>query len=166
MAEFRHSSNAKNRKDDMETSAMSHDSNPQAPPNAQQDSVARLVADLSRYALVRTAFSSERSLMAWIRSFVSLYTLGFSLATFTDHLQKRSGSSGFASGTRRLSLLLICLGLASLAFAVVAHVSRLRKMTELGLPKIARSSLPITASTLLLGIGLITLINLVLKWFL
>jgi putative membrane protein len=151
------------RQDVVEIITMSRKRNPQIRMEEEREGT-NIVRDLARFALVRTAFSSERSLMAWIRTSVSLYTFGFSIATFAGHLQQRSESAWFLPNVRRLSLVFICLGILSLMLAAVEHVSRLRRMKELGLPRISRNSLPMVASVLLLAIGLVTLIGVVLKW--
>ncbi len=143
---------------------MGQENNSQTQPNEERDQAASIVGDLAKFALVRTAFSSERSLMAWIRTSVSLYTFGFSIATFADYLQRRSEGVRFLPNIRRVSYILICLGILSLMLAAIEHASRLRRMKELGLPNISRSSLPMVASVLLLAIGLVTLIGIVLKW--
>lgn len=46
---------------------------------------AELTRKLSVLALVRTAYSSERVVMAWMRTSVSLYTFGFSITKFMDY---------------------------------------------------------------------------------
>ena len=143
---------------------MSPERDPQTSLDDERDEAASIVRDLARFALVRTAFSSERSLMAWIRTSVALYAFGFSIATFADYLQQRSESASFLPSMHRLSLIFICLGILSLMLAAIEHASRLRRMKELGLPDISRSSLPMVASVLLLVIGLVTLTGVVLNW--
>ena len=152
------------RQEVVEITIMSPERDPQTSLDGERDEAASIVRDLARFALVRTALSSERSLMAWIRTSVSLYTFGFSIATFAGYLQGRSGSVQLLPSIRRLSLVFICLGILSLMLAAIEHVSRLRRMKELGLPDISRNSLPMVASMLLLGIGLITLAGVVLNW--
>ncbi len=133
------------------------------PADEKREEAASVVADLAKFALVRTALSSERSLMAWIRTAVSMYAFGFSVATFADHIQRRPDSAWFLPSIRWLSVVFICLGILPLMLAVIEHMSRLRRMKELGLPAVSRMSLPMVASMLLLVIGLVTLIVIVLN---
>jgi putative membrane protein len=114
---------------------------------------------LNNLALVRTAFSSERSLMAWIRTSVSLYTFGFSLIKFFDYLEAEEMGTQLPEGPRRLGLALVCLGIMVLLPASVEHVRRMKKMKKLGLPKISKIYLPFTAAITLVLIGLTVLIS-------
>jgi putative membrane protein len=114
---------------------------------------------LETFAMVRTAFSSERSLMAWMRTSVSLFTFGFSITKFFDYLGQKQGSAQFSEGPSRLGLALICMGILLLSLGVIAHVRRLRRGKELGLPTISRFSLPIGAAVAILAVGIVTLIG-------
>jgi len=115
---------------------------------------------LSVLALIRTAYTSERSLMAWIRTSVSLYTFGFSISTFIDYLIRQGGGIQVSPGLRRLGIVLIAMGIVALAFAMIEHSRRIRRMRRLGLPSTSRWSLPLAAATALQLIGLVTLIAL------
>ena len=124
-----------------------------------------ITRDLSIFALIRTAFSSERSLMSWIRTSVSLYSFGFTITKFVDYLEHQGEGSQFSEGPRRLGLALICMGLLVLVLAVVEHMRRLVRMTQLGLPPISRFPLPVVASVALFAIGVATLIGIARNWF-
>ena len=61
---------------------------PQTPlPSAQSALGIAIREELERLAVVRTAYSSERSLKAWMRTAVSLYTFGFAIAKFFDYVE-------------------------------------------------------------------------------
>jgi uncharacterized membrane protein YidH (DUF202 family) len=115
-------------------------------------------------ALVRTAFSAERSLMAWIRTSVSLYTFGFSLIKFMGYLEAAEIGTQLSEGPRRLGLALVCLGIMVLLPAVVEHVRRMKKMKTLGLPKISKIYLPLIAAIALVLIGLTVFISTTFNW--
>ena len=138
---------------------MSQKNNTQAVPENKDKEAARLIQKLGTYALVRTAFSSERSLMAWMRTSVSLYTFGFSITRFLDHLEQQQEGTQFSAGLQRLGLALICVGIIGLLLAAVGHFQRLAKMKRLGLPTISLFSLPIGATVMLLAIGFAVLIS-------
>jgi putative membrane protein len=114
---------------------------------------------LETFAMVRTAFSSERALMAWMRTSVSLFTFGFTITKFFDYLRQKQGGAQFSEGLHRLGLALICLGILVLMLGVIAHILRIKRGKELGLPTISKFSLPIGAAVALLVIGIVTLIG-------
>jgi len=110
-------------------------------------------------ALIRTAHASERALMAWIRTAVSLYTFGFSITKFIDYLELKEAGIDLPVGFRRLGLALITMGMVALALAIVEHLKRVKRMRQLGLPPTSRYALPVGAATALLLTGIMTLIG-------
>jgi putative membrane protein len=114
---------------------------------------------LSVLALIRTAFSSERSLMAWIRTSASLYTFGFSISKFIDYLELQEKGIQFSGGFRRVGLVLIVMGIVALVFAMFEHLRRIQRMRQLGLPSTSRSVLPAAAASALLMTGIVALIG-------
>jgi putative membrane protein len=117
------------------------------------------IRSLSILALIRTVYSSERSLMSWIRTSASLYTFGFSISTFIDYLELQEEGIQYSVGFRRMGLILIAMGVVALVFAMVEHLKRIQRMRQLGLPSTSRSSLPVAAATALLLTGIVTLIG-------
>lgn len=118
---------------------------------------------LGIWALLRTAFSSERALLAWIRTSVSLYTFGFTITKFMDYLEVQKVTENFIPGLRLLGVILICLGILSLLPAAAEHLRKLRRMKELGLPTISQFILSITTAAALFAIGVVVLVGVVLK---
>ena len=143
---------------------MNQEAKTQEVPNAERLSAAEQVKVLSVFALVRTAFSSERALMAWMRTSVSLYSFGFTITKFVDYLERQGEGGQFSEGPRRLGLALICMGILVLVLAVAEHLRRLAKMTRLGLPPISRFPLPVAAAAALFVIGTATLIGIACNW--
>jgi putative membrane protein len=109
-------------------------------------------------ALVRTAFSSEQSLMSWIRTSVSLFTFGFSISQFFYFLEQQKEGIQLSSGPRMMGITLICVGIIVLLFAMVEHVHRLKMMQKKGLPRISQYLLPLGSALALLAIGIAALI--------
>ena len=120
-----------------------------------------LIETLSVLALVRTAYSSERALMSWIRTSISLYTFGFSISKFIDYLELQEQGSQFSLGMHRLGLLLITMGIGAVVLGMVGHRKRVRRMEQLGLPTSSRFSVSIGACSALLVIGITALIAIV-----
>ena len=143
---------------------MAQENNTQAQQNDEQAEAARQIRTLGVYALVRTALSSERSLMAWIRTSTSLYAFGFSITKFIDYLGAQRDVTVSSTGLYRLGFAIICIGLLGLVLAAVGHMKRLKKMKRLGLPKVSLISLPVVATIALLLIGIATLLSIGLNW--
>ncbi len=143
---------------------MAQENNTQAQRDDEQTEAARIVRKLGIYALVRTSLSSERSLMAWIRTSTSLYAFGFSITKFLDYLGKQQEGTGPSQGLYRLGFAIICIGLLGLVLAAVGHMQRLKKMKRLGLPKVSLISLPVVATIALLLIGIAALLSIGLNW--
>jgi putative membrane protein len=114
-------------------------------------------------ALVRTALSSEQTLMSWVRTSLSLSTFGFAIAKFFQYLVGQ-GNTPTAAAPRRMGLALILLGVAVLTAAVIEHLWRIRGLKEQGLPADASSFLPIGSAGAMIAIGLVALVSVFLRW--
>jgi putative membrane protein len=113
-------------------------------------------------ALVRTVFSSEQTLMSWMRTSVSLFTFGFALSQFFQFLgEQHVGES--AAGPRRLAIVLISVGVLTLGAAMAEHVYRLRTLEQQGLQQMKRYLLPLGSATVLLIIGCAALVVVIFK---
>jgi putative membrane protein len=121
-------------------------------------------AFLGRAALVRTAFASEQSLLAWIRTSVSLFSCGFALSKFFSYLAGQQEGLHSSEGPHRLGVALACAGVLVLVLAVIEHAQRLRRMGELGLPTVSWCSLPISMAVGVFAIGVAVLAGFVLRW--
>ena len=139
----------------------------QSPPRDEHSETPETPRDLRLpAALVRTALSSEQTLMSWVRTSLSLFTFGFSITQFFYYLEQQQQDSHFSAGPRRLGISLIGVGILVLVLAVVEHVQRLRKMREQGLPPDSGSFLPIGSAVAILAIGIVALVSVFLKWHL
>ena len=125
---------------------------------------AEIMGILSALALIRTAFSSQRSLMSWMRTSVSLYTFGFSITKFTEYLEREAQGAEFSGSPRSLGLLLIAMGMVATVLAAYEHSKRIRRMKQLGLSDASRWYLPTVAALALFMIGLVTLVGIALNW--
>ena len=144
---------------------MSEEEKPQPTVTKKKKKAAKVPTDLRlRGALVRTAFSSEQTLMSWVRTSVSLFTFGFSITQFFHYLDEQQGGTPLSTGPRRLGLTLICLGILALALSMVEHIQRLRKMQEQGMPRISQYLLPIASAGAFLLIGIGALISVLFNW--
>ncbi len=72
-------------------------------------------------ALVRTVLAIDRSLMAWVRTALSLIGFGFSIFTFLHSLVSNGSLVLRESGPRNAGLILIGLGTLSLSFGMIEY---------------------------------------------
>jgi len=107
-------------------------------------------------ALVRTALSSEQSLMSWIRTSISLYTFGISITKFFQYLAEEGGSD-LSAGPRRLGFGLICVGMLAMALGLIEYVRWDRSLKAQGLPKSSLTRYPVYSAIALLVIGVAAL---------
>ena len=141
----------------------SENEKPQATLNGVKTAEESITEELETLAIVRTKLSSERSLMSWMRTSVSLFTFGFSIIKFFDYLKQQQQGDQIPDGAYWMGITLICVGIMILAPAVIQHVQRLRRAKKFGMPIFSRFSLPIGAATMLFLIGVTTLIAIVLR---
>jgi putative membrane protein len=69
--------------------------------------------------VIRTALAADRTLMAWIRTALSMISFGFTIYKFMHALSPKE-----SEGPRRLGILLAAMGTTSLAAGLV-HYSKL-----------------------------------------
>jgi inner membrane protein YidH len=117
-----------------------------------------------RAAFVRTAMSSEQSLMSWIRTSVSLYTFGFAIAQFFYYMAGQQESAQLSAGPRILGLALVATGLLAILLGTIEHVLRIRSLREAGLPTNVRFLLPLGSAAAFLLIGIAVLVAISLNW--
>jgi inner membrane protein YidH len=106
--------------------------------------------------LRRTIFASERTLMAWIRTSLSMIGFGFTIYKFFEYLPKdlASGKVRRPEAPRNLAMTLIALGILVLVGAVWQHWHFLK---EEGVTSHAKGfrSLSIVVAILIAMIGVI-----------
>jgi putative membrane protein len=71
-------------------------------------------------ALARTHAANERTLMAWIRTGISLITFGFTIYKFFN-LELKGAQSTSWIGPRGFGTAMILIGLVSLVLGIVSH---------------------------------------------
>lgn len=77
----------------------------------------------------RTRMAAERTLMAWVRTALSMISFGFTIYKFLQAMQEQSRLSVLNSNTpRNVGLALIGIGTFALIVACIQHVKYLRKL--------------------------------------
>src|SRR5262245_27203609 len=84
-------------------------------------------------AIERTRIAHERTLMAWIRTSMSMVTFGFTISELFGYLGEITGKSLIGgAGPRIFGLGLIILGTVALIGAAIQHTLSLRQLVEPG----------------------------------
>jgi putative membrane protein len=75
---------------------------------------------------MRNRLAADRTLMAWIRTALSMITFGFTIYKFLEYVREREGTGIRVEGPRNLGLSLILLGTGGLVAASIQHWKLLR----------------------------------------
>ena len=116
------------------------------------------------WAALRTRFGSERTLMAAIRTSLSLIGFGFTIYTFFESIRKATGDAGPVRvySPRRLGLTLVSLGIFVMISFAVQHwlfLKKLQKESDLGFPW----SMSLTAAGGLALTGIIVFVTILMR---
>jgi len=95
-------------------------------------------------ALERTRIAYERTMMSWVRTATSLITFGFSVYKFFQLEMAGKDFRPSQIGSREFALIMIGIGLLSLAIGTIEHRRDLRKLKE-EYPGMPRSGTRITS---------------------
>ena len=133
------------------------------PPDRQTS--AKHLDEGTSLALKRTVFAADRTLMAWIRTTLSMISFGFTMVKLFEYLEKSRGAPTvglfgrtWSPGMVRLAMMTI--GTGSLVLAVIQHWKALEEFRAEGLEK--KWSLSLLVATLVSLLGLFALMTLVL----
>lgn len=120
------------------------------------------VAAESHFAWLRTRLAVERTILAWVRTAVSLIAFGFTIVQFFErvHDMPGSGPATFPHAPRYLGLALIFCGIASLVVAMWEYRWTIKYLWSgdfapiAGMAKEARKSPVIMVALVLLLVGI------------
>lgn len=107
----------------------------------------------------RTHISFERTLMAWIRTALSL--IGFGIGIF--EVAEKTGGEGVFRSSKLVGLLFVLLGVASVLFAIKENKVGHEQLTNPDFKYEKKSSLGVKVAYALVLIGLISFIHIILK---
>ena len=120
------------------------------------DVLAQKRTDLSA---LRTIMAADRSLMAWLRTGLSLIGFGFTIYKFLEYFAEQGTRITFReTGPRDIGLFLIGLGTLSLIFAVIDYWKSLKKLSKEFDSSPWRTPLFAASGVALLGLFLILLV--------
>lgn len=116
----------------------------------------------TQLALQRSFLAAERTLMAWIRTSISMIGFGFTLAKLFQSLAASNvlirGPAGNVWTAEGVGLVLISLGTVALILAVFDHLREIKQLRAMGLA--GRFSLTIAVASVLAILGVMALLSL------
>ena len=122
----------------------------------------KIIAELGlsdTLAVQRTRMASERTLMGWIRTAISMITFGFTMSRALQFAVQEGALKGIrARSPEDVALILIVLGTASLGFASYQHWTFVRGLPSGGAEP-TRPDLTFTMACLVFVLGLLILVN-------
>ncbi len=109
----------------------------------------------------RTRLAADRTLMAWIRTSVSMISFGFSIYKFFQYLLESDLAGGRLQhyAPRNFGVALVSLGMVLLAMAIAEYLLFQRNLSR-GTGQKYPISTTLIAALLLTAIGILVLINL------
>ena len=112
-------------------------------------------------AVRRTRMASERTLMAWIRTAISMISFGFTIYKFLQYMVEQGALVRIQpQGPRNLGMTLITLGTLALLFAAIQHWRYVGGLlAEAGERR--RWDLALTMAALIVLMGLHVLVNVI-----
>jgi putative membrane protein len=114
-------------------------------------------------AMDRSRMASERTLMAWLRTSLSMISFGFTIFKFLEALQQQAAIKALRPNSpRNVGLTLIAIGTVALILAGVQHRRYLRALgTDETRPGL---DLPLLVSGLVALLGLLMFASVVFSW--
>jgi len=120
----------------------------------------------TQLALRRSFLAAERTLMAWIRTSISMIGFGFTLAKLFQSLSRSNvlirGPAGRVWTAEGVGMLLISLGAFALVVAVFDHRRELKQLQSAGFKP--RFSLTMAVASVLAILGVMALLTLVVNF--
>jgi putative membrane protein len=129
------------------------------------------VAAESHFAWVRTRLAVERTILAWIRTAVSLIAFGFTIVQFFERVQDMPGAgpATFPNAPRYLGLALILAGIGALIVSMWEYRWTIKYLWSgdyaqiAGLTKEGRNSPVIAVALVLLLVGIFAFFSVFLR---
>ncbi len=129
------------------------------------------IAAESHFAWLRTRLAVERTILAWVRTAVSLIAFGFTIVQFFERLQEMPGTgpAQFPHAPRYLGLALILCGIVSLVIAMweyrwtVGYLWSRDYAPIAGMTKEGRNSPVIAVAAVLMLVGIFAFFSVLLR---
>jgi len=86
-----------------------------------------------RLAIERTILAADRTMLAWVRTAVSLITFGFTIFKILQYLQEKAAVTIVKAGTpRNLGIFMILVGIVPLLMAMIQYRHTLKRLQAKG----------------------------------
>jgi len=86
-----------------------------------------------RLAIERTILAADRTMLAWVRTAVSLITFGFTIFKILQYLQEKVAVTIVRAGTpRNLGIFMILVGIVPLLIAMIQYRHTLKRLQAKG----------------------------------
>ena len=105
----------------------------------------------------RNRDAAERTLMAWVRTSLSLISFGFGLDKIVGAIDRVSGTTGPRSGVVAVAVAFIFTGILSLAVATQQHLRELRRLSRADYVYVESPRLAAATATLISLIGVMAM---------
>jgi putative membrane protein len=105
----------------------------------------------------RNRDAAERTLMAWIRTCLSLISFGFGLDKIVAAIDRATGSAGPRSGVIAVALAFVFTGILSMAVATVEHLRELKRLRRDDFVYVETPRLAAATATLITLIGVMAM---------
>jgi putative membrane protein len=119
--------------------------------------VAEPVNLTNELARQRNRDAAERTLMAWVRTSLSLISFGFGLDKIVAAIDRVGGSPGPRPGVVAVALAFIFTGILSLAAATWQHLRELRRLSRADYVYVESPRLAAATATLITLIGVMAM---------
>ncbi|WP_199553792.1 YidH family protein [Sandaracinobacteroides hominis] len=103
---------------------------------------------------LRTVMAADRTLMAWIRTALSMFSFGFTIYKVLDTMAE-SGAIADSAAPRQIGMFLAVLGTVSMLFGTIGYWATLREMQMSEQFRIGRPVLIMALIMIVTGLGLI-----------
>ena len=108
-----------------------------------------------KLALQRTALAQERTLMASVRTSVSLISFGFTISKFFQQLRQHEVLGGTGHSSRAVGLWLVAIGTGYILLSSIQHILIRKELKQEGASLRASYSLLLGIVVTLLGLALV-----------
>ena len=105
----------------------------------------------------RNRDAAERTLMAWIRTCLSLISFGFGLDKIVGAIDRVSGSSGPRPGVVAVALAFVITGIVAMAAATLQHLRELKRLQRADYTYVQGPRLAAATAALLTLIGVLAM---------
>jgi putative membrane protein len=105
----------------------------------------------------RNRDAAERTLMAWIRTCLSLISFGFGLDKIVGAIDRATGTSGPRPGVIAVAVAFVLTGILAMAAATVQHLRELRRLRRDEFVYVESPRLAAATATLIALIGVMAM---------